>query len=530
MSTRDCTPHRFDRVTPRDGQERAELPAVDRVALLREGASINRFIGAQADRFLPQISLDQRANAGCVRYEADLRYNADPRIDPRNGGDRRNAPGQIDPRYGADLSFRPALRNDVDPRLDPSFAPRNGGDQRYADPRNGGDQRYADPRNGGDQRYADPRNGGDQRYADPRNGGDQRYADPRNGGDPRYADPRNGGDPRYADPRNDFRIDDPSGGDRSGSQMQDHTVRSGDSLWKIARRALKESGEPASARDIMTAIQGIVDANKAEHPSLASNPNLIKDGWNLKIPIGGGQDGNRDGRSQDLYQFDGNQRRRSTGYDGSDAYFDQRQQNDRGDSSGYGQGSGEFRGRRHSRGDQSGREYGADPYRQQENPYNRRQQQENPYDRRPQYENNPDVQPNNGPISGLSMALKDAALLAARGMGTIGRCAAGVQVALARIGHGQFMGAGNAWDMGGKMARSGKFDQLPMSQAREGDIIVRSWNRSVIAQHGGKNWGDIVVVTAKDARGGLMGANDHTGRIAPDGGRYENSYVLRCRA
>ncbi len=463
MSTRDSTPQRFDRVTPRDGQEHAELPAVDRVALLRDGAGINRFIGAQAERFLPQISLDQRANAGCVRYEADLRYNVDPRIDPRNGGDPRYAPGQIDPRYGADQSFRPTPRSNVDPRLDPSF-------------------------------------------------------DPRNGGDPRYADPRNGGEQRNVDPRNDFRIDDPSRGDRTGSQMQDHTVRKGDSLWRIASRALKEAGEPASARDIMKAIQGIVEANKAEHPSLASNPNLIKDGWHLKIPIGGGQDRNRDGRSQDLYQFDGNQRRGSTRYDGGDAYFDQRQQN------------------------------GADPYqpydRQQGNPYDRQQwspsdrlqwsipydrQQRDPYDRRQPYENN-DSQTSNGPISGLSMALKEAALLAARGMGTIGRCAAGVQVALAKIGHGQFMGSGNAWDMGATMARSGHFDQLPLSQAREGDIIVRSWNRSVIAQHGGRNWGDIVVVTSKDARGNLMGANDHHGRIAPDGGRYENSYVLRCRA
>jgi hypothetical protein len=130
----------------------------------------------------------------------------------------------------------------------------------------------------------------------------------------------------------------------------------------------------------------------------------------------------------------------------------------------------------------------------------------------------------------LSMALKDAALLAARGMQTIGRCAAGVQVALAKIGQSQFMGSGNAWDMGSKMARSGKFDVLPLSAAREGDVIVRSWNRNVIAQHGGKNWGDIVVVTSRDSRGNLMGANDHHGRIPPDGGRYCNSYVLRCRA
>ncbi|MFN8549920.1 MAG: hypothetical protein U0103_00430 [Candidatus Obscuribacterales bacterium] len=76
-------------------------------------------------------------------------------------------------------------------------------------------------------------------------------------------------------------------------------------------------------------------------------------------------------------------------------------------------------------------------------------------------------------------------------------------------GHGQFMGSGNAWDMGAKIARSGKFDVLPLSEAREGDVIVRSWNRNVIAQNRGRNWGDIVVVTSRDSRGNLMGANDH---------------------
>ncbi len=122
--------------------------------------------------------------------------------------------------------------------------------------------------------------------------------------------------------------------------------------------------------------------------------------------------------------------------------------------------------------------------------------------------------------------LKDAALNAASRMGTVGRCAAGVQVALSSCGLPEFMGSGNAWPMGQVLDQSGKFQRIPMSQAAEGDIIVRSWNQRVIAQNGGKNFGDIVIVTGRKG-GQLMGANDHHGSIPPDGGRYENSFALR---
>ncbi len=135
-----------------------------------------------------------------------------------------------------------------------------------------------------------------------------------------------------------------------------------------------------------------------------------------------------------------------------------------------------------------------------------------------------------GKVTAKMSALKEAALSTSSDMQTVGKCAAGVQVALDKIGYSQFMGSGNAWDMGKVMAGSGKFDKVPLSQAQEGDIIVRSWNRDVINQHGGNNWGDIVVVTSRDSSGNLMGANDHHGVIPPDGDRYRDSYVLRLRA
>ena len=505
MSTRDCSPQRMDRVDPRESRERPpEMSQVDRVSLLREGACINRYISAAAERFLPNVTIDQRFGGNYICVDNNSGNGRDISFDPRRGRD-----------------------------------PRYGGDPRMLDPRNGGDPRMLDPRNGGDPRMLDPRTGGDPRMFDPRNGGDPRMFDPRSGGDPRLFDPRNGGDPRLADPRQ-RQYDDPSNAPGDG-QMRDHTVQKGDSLWKIARNALRESGQPAGARDIMNAIQSIVEANKAEHPSLAKNPNLILDGWHLKIPCGGQDAANRDGRNQDLYGYGGDRRdnrssdfyqyggdRGRTRYGGGDAYFDQRD-GAYGNPGPYDRNPNPYRGNPYDRNP-----YDRNPY--DRNPYDRGQYDQNSYQRDP-YNRNPYERPpgynqdaSNQPLNQLSMALKDAALMAARGMGTIGRCAAGVQVALARIGHSQFMGSGNAWDMGSKMANSGKFDVLPLSQAREGDVIVRSWNRSVINQHGGRNWGDIVVVTSKDGRGNLMGANDHHGRIPPDGGRYCNSYVLRCRA
>ncbi|CAN5249163.1 hypothetical protein BH10CYA1_BH10CYA1_09670 [soil metagenome] len=140
-----------------------------------------------------------------------------------------------------------------------------------------------------------------------------------------------------------------------------------------------------------------------------------------------------------------------------------------------------------------------------------------------------DLGANRGGVSDQSVALKEAALSTARSLGSVGYCAKGVQIALAKMGHKEFLGSGNAWDMGTKMAASGTFERVPISEAREGDIVVRSWNRSVIAQHGGRNWGDIVVVTSRDAQGNLNGASDHLERIRPDGGRYENSYALRFK-
>jgi hypothetical protein len=108
-----------------------------------------------------------------------------------------------------------------------------------------------------------------------------------------------------------------------------------------------------------------------------------------------------------------------------------------------------------------------------------------------------------------------------------GKCSKGVRLALQHLGFN--FHAPHAVAMGRVLERSGHFERhdIPISQARPGDIIVRDWNTHV-QRAKGYNHGDIVVVTGKNSNGTLRGANDHHwASIPPDGGRYKNSYVLR---
>lgn len=62
-----------------------------------------------------------------------------------------------------------------------------------------------------------------------------------------------------------------------------YTVRDGDSLSTIAERAL---GGPSAANPdaIKAEVRQMVAMNQDKYPSLCSNPDLIQDGWHLKIP------------------------------------------------------------------------------------------------------------------------------------------------------------------------------------------------------------------------------------------------------
>jgi hypothetical protein len=127
----------------------------------------------------------------------------------------------------------------------------------------------------------------------------------------------------------------------------------------------------------------------------------------------------------------------------------------------------------------------------------------------------------------VSVAVRTAASMTKATNGRTGYCAAGVYQSLVDAGVGDFP-AGNATEMGEMMSRSGKFERVPLSQVQKGDVIVRNWNPTVIAQHNGQNWGDIVIVCGKNEQGQLIGANDHQDVIPEDGGRYTNSYALRA--
>jgi len=143
------------------------------------------------------------------------------------------------------------------------------------------------------------------------------------------------------------------------------------------------------------------------------------------------------------------------------------------------------------------------------------------------------VRDNNGRISASAERLAETADSVASRTNTVGYCAGGVARAVdASVGSIEHA---NAWDYGKNLLRSGKFElvgslsDVGQSGLQRGDVVVRSWNRSVQAQHNGQNWGDVAVILGKDTNGAIRQANDHHQELSADGGRYQNSYVLRLR-
>lgn len=59
----------------------------------------------------------------------------------------------------------------------------------------------------------------------------------------------------------------------SSTSQKTHTVKSGDSLFKIAKQYLGDGAK----------YPQLVEKNKTKYPSLVSNPNLIKNGWVLFV-------------------------------------------------------------------------------------------------------------------------------------------------------------------------------------------------------------------------------------------------------
>jgi hypothetical protein len=103
-------------------------------------------------------------------------------------------------------------------------------------------------------------------------------------------------------------------------------------------------------------------------------------------------------------------------------------------------------------------------------------------------------------------------------MDRTGACAAGLQQALKRSGLPEFMHQGHGWELHHAIERSGKFVQIPLSEAQEGDIGFRR-------NPGG--YGHCFTFVGRNRHGNLMEASDHITAFNPDNPRYDRTIVYR---
>lgn len=120
---------------------------------------------------------------------------------------------------------------------------------------------------------------------------------------------------------------------------------------------------------------------------------------------------------------------------------------------------------------------------------------------------------------GLAEDLAESATRVAARMGTTGRCAEGVQIALSEVGLSEFLGCGHAFEMLGPLERSGKFSRVDASQARAGDVMIR--------QSSSGSYGHIAVITGRNADGSLLEASDHQAVVEMANPRYSQTVFLR---
>jgi hypothetical protein len=117
----------------------------------------------------------------------------------------------------------------------------------------------------------------------------------------------------------------------------------------------------------------------------------------------------------------------------------------------------------------------------------------------------------------LASALKGEAAHQAHRIGTIGDCARGPRQTLEHFGISLRPMA--AVKQGELLERSGMFDRVPASEAKEGDYGYRHWSAHTIKRRGLGDLGDSFIVTNCSTRG-LQAANDHMFTVPPGGGYY----------
>ena len=112
-----------------------------------------------------------------------------------------------------------------------------------------------------------------------------------------------------------------------------------------------------------------------------------------------------------------------------------------------------------------------------------------------------------------------AGLDVARNMGTEGRCAEGVQVALSKVGMNEFMGSGDGWAMRHAFLKSDEWRVT--NDPTRATAFVRSWAPSVRAEYGGRNLGHVGLLHMENGR--LIESSDHKTEHLVNNSRYNQT-------
>ena len=137
-----------------------------------------------------------------------------------------------------------------------------------------------------------------------------------------------------------------------------------------------------------------------------------------------------------------------------------------------------------------------------------------------------DVSSETGKPSDKSVQLSNAGKKTATAMNSVGKCATGVQRALASIGMPEFTGKFHGWQAKEVLLNSGKFEQVPLSQIREGDIVCRKANQNLRDQYA--KYGHVAII-GKGQNGNLMEYSDHAKAFNAKHPRYTETVALRLK-
>lgn len=137
-----------------------------------------------------------------------------------------------------------------------------------------------------------------------------------------------------------------------------------------------------------------------------------------------------------------------------------------------------------------------------------------------------EVSKESGNASIEAAKLSNAGKRAAAEMNTVGKCATGVQNALAKAGMPEFKGKFHGWQAREVLLKSGKFEEVPLSQVREGDVVCRKTNSNL--RDANAKYGHVAII-GKNQNGKLMEYSDHARAFDPNHPRYSQTVVLRLK-